>query len=175
MKRDFSSLSAQEALHVAIFVEERNSVIYSQFAELFRGFDEREAQEIADVFGDMAEEERQHGTELQERYFERYGSQPCSLTEEDIQDLIEVPQLSDGNIFAIARAGATQAPRSHALAIALKAEETALRFYHRLAQITDDAELCAFYTELSLFETDHVQDLRRQMELALRAADAEQA
>ena len=38
MKRDFASLSAQEALHVAIFIEERNADIYHQLAEMFAEF-----------------------------------------------------------------------------------------------------------------------------------------
>ena len=47
MKRDFASLSAQEALHVAIFIEERNAEIYHQFAEMFAEFRDPESLEIA--------------------------------------------------------------------------------------------------------------------------------
>ena len=35
MRRTFASLNAQEALHVAIFIEERNAAIYRRFAEMF--------------------------------------------------------------------------------------------------------------------------------------------
>ncbi len=35
MTRTFSSLNPQEALHAAIFVEERNAGIYQRFAEMF--------------------------------------------------------------------------------------------------------------------------------------------
>ena len=45
MKRDFASLTAQEALHVAIFVEERNAEIYHQFAEMFAEFHDPESLE----------------------------------------------------------------------------------------------------------------------------------
>ena len=31
MKRDFASLTPQEALHVAIFIEERNAEIYDRY------------------------------------------------------------------------------------------------------------------------------------------------
>ena len=93
MKRDFASLTAQEALHVAIFIEERNAEIYTQFAELFAEFRDAESLQIAQVFHEMAEEERHHGTMLQERYFERYGTQHCIITEENIRELIEVPKL----------------------------------------------------------------------------------
>jgi len=33
MKREFTSLSPQEALHVAVFIEERNAALYHRFAE----------------------------------------------------------------------------------------------------------------------------------------------
>src|SRR6516164_7254022 len=62
MKRDFASLSTQEALHVAIFIEERNAEIYHQFAEMFAEFRDPESLEIAAAFWDMATEERKHGT-----------------------------------------------------------------------------------------------------------------
>jgi rubrerythrin len=104
MKRDFASLTAQEALHVAIFIEERNAEIYHQFAELFAGFRDDESLEIASTFWDMAVEERRHGTDLQQRYFDRYGTRPCAITDDDVRDFIEVPQLNSGDIFAISRA-----------------------------------------------------------------------
>ena len=47
MKREFASLSAQEALHVAIFVEERNADIYREFAEMFAEFRDPPSLEIA--------------------------------------------------------------------------------------------------------------------------------
>ena len=82
MKRDFVSLTAQEALHVAIFIEERNAEIYHQFAEMFAEFHEPESLEIASTFWDMANEERQHGTLLRKRYFDRYGTRPCAVTDQ---------------------------------------------------------------------------------------------
>src|SRR5262249_20481974 len=86
MKREFASLSAQEALHVAIFIEERNAEIYHQFAEMFAEFRDPESLEIASTFWDMATEERRHGTQLQKRYFDRYGTRPCAVTEDDIRE-----------------------------------------------------------------------------------------
>src|SRR5437660_12251501 len=101
MKREFASLTPQEALHVAIFIEERNAEIYHQFAEMFSEFHDPESLEIASTFWDMANEERQHGTELQKRYFDRFGTRPCAVTEDDIREFIEVPGLEDVEIFTI--------------------------------------------------------------------------
>jgi rubrerythrin len=175
MKRDFASLSAQEALHVAMFVEERNGHLYREFAELFEGFGDRDSHEIAAVFREMAEEEHRHGALLQERYFERYGNQRCSVTAEDICDFVELPQLDDASIFAIARAGTAAVPRSHALAVAIGAEKAAQRFYSFLQEFTEDAELRALYAELADFEVGHVDKLQHKLETVRRNGLMEEA
>jgi erythrin-vacuolar iron transport family protein len=162
MKRDFQSLTTQEALHVAIFIEERNAEIYQQFAEMFAEFRDPESLEIAGVFWDMASEERQHGTLLLERYFERFGFRPCAVTEDEITDFIEVPRLDNGDLFAITRAKLVSAPRHMALDVAIQAENSALRYYTRLVGQTGDDELRELYLELAQFEGDHVSFLIRK-------------
>jgi rubrerythrin len=155
MKRDFASLTAQEALHVAIFIEERNSEIYRQFGEMFAEFCDPESLEIATTFWDMSNEERQHGTLLQKRYFDRYGTRPCSVTEEDIGDFIEVPRLENGEIFTFSRLKVGRSPRQMALEIAAAAEQNAVRYYTRLAEATEDSDLRGLYRELMDFEASH--------------------
>ncbi len=169
MKREFTSLTPQEALHVAIFIEERNAEIYLQFADLFAEFKDPESLEIAQIFAEMAEEERHHGTELQARYFERYGTRACAITEDDISDFIEVPRLENGDIFAITRSRVSPAPAQKALEVALAAEKSALRYYSRLVELTSDPELRAFYFELSTFEGEHTSILERKLAASKRA------
>ena len=175
MKRDFASLTSQEALHVAIFIEERNAEIYTQFAELFAEFRDAGSLEIAQVFHEMAEEERHHGTMLQERYFERYGTQHCIVTEENISELIEVPKLDSGELFAIVRSKTAHSPKYKALEVALSAEEAAQRFYSRLVPQTSDDALKRTYYELAEFEDSHSRFLRNKIDRAKRAADTEEA
>lgn len=170
MKRDFVSLSAQEALHVAIFIEERNAEIYHQFAEMFAEFHEPESLEIASTFWDMANEERQHGTLLQKRYFDRYGTRPCAVTEEDIRDFIEVPRLENGEIFTISKVKVGGSPRQMALEVALAAEQSAIRYYARLVEITEDPELRELYREFTEFETGHSDWLERKVAEARRTS-----
>lgn len=170
MKRDFVSLSAQEALHVAIFIEERNAEIYHQFAEMFAEFREPESLEIASTFWDMANEERQHGTLLQKRYFDRYGTRPCAVTEEDIRNFIEVPRLENGEIFTISKVKVGRSPRQMALEVALAAEQSAVRYYARLAEITEDPALRELYREFTEFETDHSEWLDRKVAEARRTS-----
>lgn len=170
MKREFASLTPQEALHVAIFIEERNAEIYHQFAELFAEFHDPESLEIASTFWDMANEERQHGSLLQKRYFERHGTQPCAVTEDDIRDFIEVPQLGKGDIFAISKAGAGRSPREMALEVAVAAEQAAIRYYTRLSEITEDADLRSLYREFVDFENNHTECLQKKMATARRTS-----
>jgi len=170
MKRDFGSLTAQEALHVAIFIEERNAEIYHQFAEMFAEFRDPESLEIAAAFWDMATEERKHGTMLQKRYFDRFGTRPCAVTEEDISDFIEVPHLENGDIFTISKLKVGRSPREMALEIAMAAEQNALRYYHRLSEITEDSELKSLYRELVEFEAGHSDWLEKKLSEARRTS-----
>lgn len=163
MKRSFTTLTPQEALHVAVFIEERNAEFYHRFAEMFVEFRDLESLEIAGVFWDMAVEEHHHSSLLQERYTERYGNRACAMTEEDLQELIEVPHLEDGDVF-----GATQdlngpTPRERALHVALAAEHNARRFYSITAENAFDPVLRKFYRELSDFEGDHVAFLEKKL------------
>jgi rubrerythrin len=169
MKREFSSLTPQEALHVAIFIEERNAELYGQFAEMFAELKDPDSLEVAQVFWDMSTEERDHGTRLQELYFERYGTQACVVTEDDIRELIEVPRLENSDIFALARAKGSVSPRKAALQIALDSERTAMRYYAQLVDKTRDRALRQTYTELATFEADHTQILEKRLAEAKRA------
>ena len=71
MTRAFTSLNPQEALHVAIFIEERNAGIYQRFSEMFTEFRDPESLEIASVFWDMSVEEKLHSSLLQNRFQDR--------------------------------------------------------------------------------------------------------
>ncbi len=161
MKRSFHSLSPQEALHVAVFIEERNAEIYHHFAEMFASFQDSASLEIAGVLWDMAAEERHHSTLLQERYTTQFGQSACALTEADIQETIELPQLSDQEIFESSTESATTHTR--ALRVALQAENQARDFYAELARTAENAELRALYVELSSFEACHVEFLQRKL------------
>ena len=161
MKRSFISLSPQEALHVAIFIEERNAELYHRFAEMFVEFRDVESLEIAGVFWDMAVEEHHHSTRLQTLFGERFGNSACSVTEEDIHEFIEVPSLDDGNVL---KQVASPVPaRERALQVALKAEQAARKFYADITEHTTDAKLRKLYRELAEFETDHVEFLERKL------------
>jgi rubrerythrin len=170
MTRTFSSLNPQEALHAAILIEDRNAEIYHRFAEMFTEFRDAESLEISSVFWDMAVEEKRHSGILQGKYQERYGNAACALTEEDLQDMIEVPKLEDGDVFG-ADTASQQLARERALHVALAAEKNAQDYYSKLAEQTNDEPLRRLYTELAMMEDGHANYL--QSLLAATAIGAE--
>lgn len=162
MPRAFASLNPQEALHVAIFIEERNADIYQRFAEMFTEFGDPDSLEIANVFWDMSVEEKRHSTILQCHYLEIYGNADCAVTEEDLQEMIEVPRLDDGDVFEATETSQMSA-RERALQVALAAEQSAQNYYSRLAEQTKDGPLHRLYNELSIMEDGHVGYLQNML------------
>lgn len=158
MKVPFSSLSPQDALHVAILIEERNARLYESFAQLFADFIDEECQRVAETFGDMAAEERRHRHELEKRYVERYGIRLSSLADDDVLDLIELPELADNDVL-----DPESFSRVKALQVALAAELHARHYYARLSQLTHDPQLRRLYDELAAFEEEHVSFLERKL------------
>jgi rubrerythrin len=118
---------------------------------------------VAAAFWEMSNEERGHGTILQGRYFDRYGTQPCAVTEDDISDFIEVPRLENGRIFSVDEVKASRSPREMALEIAAAAEDGAIGFYKSLAEICPDADLRTLYQEFVDFEANHSGWLGRKL------------
>lgn len=161
MKRSFTALDPQEALHIAIYIEERNAELYHRFAEMFAEFGDPESLEVATVFWDMAVEERQHSAMLRGKYAEQYGDTKCSLSEEDLLEFIEVPRLEDGDFFGGKEFGVNA--RDRALEVALKAETSAQSFYTDLAKNTAAGTLRDIYLDLAQMEDGHVSYLTRKL------------
>ena len=168
MKRTFNSLTEQEALHAAVFVEERNAELYHRFAEMFVEFRDDDSLAIASVFWDMASEERHHSTLLQNRYQELFGTQPCALTDDDIYEFIEIPRLEDADVFSTASAQDNRTPKERALAVGLTAELGARKFYGDLIANCKDPRQKRLFTELAEFESEHVAFLERKIADASR-------
>jgi len=163
MKRSFASLNPREALHVAIFIEERNAELYHRFAEMFVEFRDSDSSEIAGVFWEMAAEERDHSSRLQAKYTERFGTASCSLTEEDLADLIEAPRLEQVDLFAAPDEMNKVSARDRALQVALNAERSAQQYYASLAETTEPGALRQLYRELADMEDGHAAAIEQKM------------
>jgi len=163
MSRDFTSLTPQETLHAAIFIEERNGRLYRNYAELFEELSDADSQEVAQGFREMAEEEDRHAAQLRAAYLERFEKQLCLLSGTEMADAIELPKLEDGEIYSIGRMRLGTVNRANALRVALAAEEHARRFYTRLAETATDPQMAALYGELAHFESGHILFLNQKL------------
>ena len=168
MKRAFNTLTDQEALHTAVFIEERNAEIYHRFAEMFVEFRDEDSLAIASVFWDMAAEERHHSTLLQSRYEELFGTQPCALTDDDIYEFVEIPRLEDADVFSTANAQDHKSPQERALQVGLTAELGARKFYSEILTSCKDPRQKRLFNELAEFEGEHVAFLERKLADASR-------
>ena len=161
MKRTFASLDPQEALHLAIAIEERNESIYRHSAEMFDEFGDKESLEIASVFWEMSAEEKNHASLLRGKYEDRYGTSSCALTEEDISEFIEAPRLENGDFFAISLSRSEA--RNRVLRVALNAESAAHHFYSSLAESSQAGPARQLYVELANLEENHVKYLEQKL------------
>jgi len=161
MQRSFVSLSPQEALKVAISIEDRNAELYHRFAEMFTEFGDEESLDIAAVFWEMAVEERGHSSLLRQKYAERYGDLECRINEQDLVEMVEVPRLENGDVFASPENGVPG--RVRALKVALQAENGAQRFYARLAEQTPAGALHDLFDDLAEMEDGHVSYLENKL------------
>lgn len=161
MQRSFVSLTPQEVLQVAISIEDRNAELYHRFAEMFTEFGDKESLEIAAVFWEMAVEERGHSWQLKQRHAELYGDVAPTMTEHDLTEIVEVPKLDDGDVFASPGSGVPG--RVRALNVALQAELGAQQFYEKLVKQTPDGPLRDIFRYLGQMEDGHVTYLEQKL------------
>jgi rubrerythrin len=135
-----------------IQIEARNAEVYESLAQLFQGYDES----ITAIFREMASEERQHGSELEQRYRERFGAVPSAA--EEPKEVIEAPDLEDPEALIF-----DSMTVEEALAVGLRAEKMAREFYRREAKRTFDPQLRRVYHELAEFEETHVDLLEKKL------------
>jgi rubrerythrin len=153
--------AVRATLFRAIQIEARNGGVYDALAQLFKGYDES----VTNIFREMADEERQHGAVLEQRYRERFGPVPPASGEP--AEVIEAPDLEDPEALIFDSMTLEQA-----LGAGLRAEEAAREFYAREMQRTPDRALREIYRELAEFEEDHVRRLKEKLSERRRAKPA---
>lgn len=165
MKRSFTSLDPEEALQAAIAIEKRNAALYRSSAETFSRREDELSREIAEIFWEMAIEEDGHCSLLMKKYTERYGSLNLTACLENLAESIELPELEDGNVFAMRIA---DLPGDIcALQVALRAEMMAQEYYRGILAQTPSGELRELYTDLAQAEQDHALYLAVKLGLGM--------
>ena len=139
---DFTSLTLQDALDLAILVEEEAEERYIELAEQM---EQHHTPEAAEFFRTMAGNEKKHGDELRERRQKLFGDAPARVSRSMLWD-VEAPEYDEARAFMSAR---------QAMGVALRSETKAHEFFVKaLPQITD-AEVRGLFEELRDEEVLH--------------------
>ncbi|HET8540462.1 MAG TPA: ferritin family protein [Anaeromyxobacter sp.] len=141
---DFRSLSLQDALDLALSIEEEAKERYEQFARITGG---RYAGDASDMFRQMAGYEAKHRAELDRKRRELFGDAPRRITPDAIDD-VEAPDRGQPRTFMSAR---------QAVEVALAAEMKAHDFFDEALQDVTDPSVRRLFEELREEEKRHVK------------------
>ena len=151
--REFSSLSEQEILSLAISQEETDGRVFAVFAD---GLRER-FPASAEVFDGMVAEENEHRRQLIEVYRQKFGEQILPIRREDVRGFLQ------RRPYWMIRALGLDAARRQAELM----EAEARRFYLTAAKRTTDATIRKLLGDLAEAEGQHVASAQRMGEAAL--------
>jgi rubrerythrin len=147
---DFASLSLQDALDLAILVEEEAQERYLEFVDQM---EQHRTPEAARFFRSMAENERRHGAELVARRRSLFGDAPRSVSRSMIWD-VEAPDYDQPRAFMSARA---------AMEVALRSETKAYEFFVQALPHVADPDVKRLFQELRDEEVLHQGLVREAM------------
>ncbi|MCG6919631.1 MAG: ferritin family protein [Acidobacteria bacterium] len=147
---DFPSLSLQDALDLAILVEEEAQERYLEFVDQM---EQHRTPEAAEFFRSMAGNEAKHGEELRSRRKARFGDAPPRVDRSMLWD-VEAPDYGEPRAFMSAR---------QAMGVALRAETKAHEFFAKALPHITDPEVRTLFDELREEEIGHQNLVREAM------------
>ena len=139
---DFAALSLQDALDLAILVEEEAHERYLEFVDQM---EQHHTPEAAAFFRAMAGNEAKHGEELRARRESLFGDAPRRVERSMLWD-VEAPEYDEPRAFMSAR---------QAMGVALRAEIKAYEFFVKALPHVSDPEVRALFEELRDEEVVH--------------------
>lgn len=140
---DFRSLTLQDALDLALSIEEEAKERYEEFSKITGGRYEGDA---ADMFRQMAGYEAKHWAELDRKRRELFGDAPRRFGPEALDD-VEAPDRGQPRVFMSAR---------QAVEVALRAEMKAHDFFEEALPQVKDPAVRTLFEELREEEKRHV-------------------
>jgi erythrin-vacuolar iron transport family protein len=147
---DFSTLSLQDALDLAILIEDEAKERYEEFAENLKLHHTPGA---ADFFVTMAGNEAKHGTDLLARRLALFGDAPAHVSRDMLWD-VEAPGYDQPRMFMTQR---------QAMEVALESEVKAHDFFDAALAFVSNPEVRALFEELRDEETEHQQLVKAVM------------
>ena len=147
---DFASLSLQDALDLAILVEEEAQERYLEFVDQM---EQHHTKEAARFFAAMATNEQKHGDELKARRRSLFGDAPRRMKRSMLWD-VEAPDYDQPRAFMSAR---------QAMEVALRSETKAHEFFVQAIPHLSDPEVKKLFQELRDEEVLHQALVREAM------------
>lgn len=147
---DFARLSLQDALDLAVLIEEEARERYEEFADQM---ELHHTPEAARFFRFMARNEEKHRVELAARRGERFGDAPSGVGRAMLFD-VEAPDYDEARAFMTAR---------DALHSALRSEEKAHAFFVEALPRIEDPDVRGLFEELREEELEHQALVQREL------------
>jgi erythrin-vacuolar iron transport family protein len=147
---DFARLKLQDALDLAILIEEEAEERYEEFAEQMESFFTPEA---AKFFRYMSANEAKHGRALKERRKARFGDTPATIDRSLLWD-VEAPAYEKARAFITPR---------RVLEIALDSEVKAHDFFAGAIPHIVDPDVKKLFEELRGEEIEHQEMVKKQL------------
>jgi erythrin-vacuolar iron transport family protein len=139
---DFARLTLQDALDLAVLIEEEAEERYQDFADQM---DATQSLEAARFFRFMSGNEARHGRELRARRQERFGDARIAVHRGMLWD-VEAPAYERAQRFMSAR---------QALVVARESEVKAHDYFALALPHVTDPEVRSLFEELRLEEVEH--------------------
>jgi rubrerythrin len=139
---DFAKLSLQDALDLAILIEDEARERYEEFAE---NLGLHHTPDAAGFFTTMAGNEAKHGADLLARRTRLFGDAPRRVSRDLLFD-IEAPGYDRPRMFMTTR---------QAMDVALESEVKAHAFFDAALAFVEDADVRALFEELREEEVEH--------------------
>jgi len=153
---DFTRLKLQDALDLAILIEDEAEERYREFAAQM---EEYHTPEAGRFFRFMAANEKKHGDTLRARRRGSFGDAPATVDRDMLWE-VEAPGYQEARAFMSVR---------QALNVALEAEKKAYAYFEAAVPHVGDAQVKELFQELKQEEAEHMELVNR--ELAQAPAD----
>jgi rubrerythrin len=161
MKIDFARLTLQDALDLAILIEEEAKERYQEFQKIVGG---RYKGDASDVFRNMAVNEEKHRAHLAERRQKLFRNAPRRVDRSWFEE-VEAPDRGKPRVF--------MGPKQ-AFQVALESEEKAYDFFAEVLPHLKDPEVKALFEELKGEELKHQAYIKKAMAKLPAGPDVEE-
>ena len=150
VKIDYATISLQDALDLAILIEEEARDRYSEFVDQMVL---HHTDEAARFFREMIDNEVKHEMELKARRISLFGGAPSLVKRSMLWD-VEAPDYDQTRAFMTAR---------QAMQVALRSEIKAYQFFEEALPFITNEEVRSLFRELRDEELHHQEMVNREL------------